>query len=290
VKKITTPSPSVSELLDARTVRETLKIDRSTVYRMAEDGRLPAIKVGRQWRFPAVAFQQWLQGQGLLQATPPLPCTPVASLPGPPALSDLLPLTSVQLIQDTFAETIGAMAIITDMAGRPVTRISNPCGLFAALADVPDLMELCVTHWQRMAGTIDLEPRYTEGSLGLLCARGLIRAGAELKGMVFMGGFAPELWPPSPARLAEMAGELRVPVERLTPHLGQVYRLEAAERDRTLNLIQRVANIVSHLISERAELLAGQSEGSHNEESCRPGGRHSRHSHRQQAEPAAAAR
>ena len=40
-------------LLSARQVQEVLHIDRSTVYRMAEDGRLPAIRVGKQWRFPA---------------------------------------------------------------------------------------------------------------------------------------------------------------------------------------------------------------------------------------------
>ena len=36
-----------------RRCRRLLGVDRSTVYRMAEDGRLPAVKVGRQWRFPA---------------------------------------------------------------------------------------------------------------------------------------------------------------------------------------------------------------------------------------------
>ncbi|MCU0263881.1 MAG: helix-turn-helix domain-containing protein, partial [Candidatus Nanopelagicales bacterium] len=40
-------------LLTALEVQELLHIDRSTVYRMAEDGRLPAIRVGRSWRFPA---------------------------------------------------------------------------------------------------------------------------------------------------------------------------------------------------------------------------------------------
>ena len=29
-----------------------IKVDKPTIYRMAEGGRLPAIKVGRQWRFP----------------------------------------------------------------------------------------------------------------------------------------------------------------------------------------------------------------------------------------------
>ena len=40
-------------LLTARQVQDVLHIDRSTVYRMAEDGRIPAIKVGKQWRFPS---------------------------------------------------------------------------------------------------------------------------------------------------------------------------------------------------------------------------------------------
>ena len=37
--------------LTAGDVTQLLRIDKSTVYRMAEDGRLPGFKVGRQWRF-----------------------------------------------------------------------------------------------------------------------------------------------------------------------------------------------------------------------------------------------
>ena len=44
-------------LISAKDVQELLQVDRSTVYRMAEDGRLPAIKVGRQWRFEAEAIK-----------------------------------------------------------------------------------------------------------------------------------------------------------------------------------------------------------------------------------------
>ncbi len=39
--------------LTTREVQDLFKVDRSTIYRMAEDGRLPAVKVGRQWRFPS---------------------------------------------------------------------------------------------------------------------------------------------------------------------------------------------------------------------------------------------
>ena len=38
-------------LLTVLEVAELLRINKSTVYRMAKQGRLPATRVGRQWRF-----------------------------------------------------------------------------------------------------------------------------------------------------------------------------------------------------------------------------------------------
>lgn len=39
------------KLLTVAEVAELLRINKSTVYRMAKQGRLPATRVGRQWRF-----------------------------------------------------------------------------------------------------------------------------------------------------------------------------------------------------------------------------------------------
>ena len=47
------PHATAPKLLTALEVQSLLHVDRSTVYRMAEDGRLPALRVGRSWRFPA---------------------------------------------------------------------------------------------------------------------------------------------------------------------------------------------------------------------------------------------
>lgn len=52
-----------TDMLTAREIQERLQIDRSTIYRMAEAGQLPAIKVGKQWRFPADQFQHWYERQ-----------------------------------------------------------------------------------------------------------------------------------------------------------------------------------------------------------------------------------
>jgi len=39
---------------------EYLKISRSTLYKLAQEGKLPARKVGRHWRFHKDAVDQWL--------------------------------------------------------------------------------------------------------------------------------------------------------------------------------------------------------------------------------------
>jgi len=37
-----------------------LKISRSTLYKLAQEGKLPAQKVGRHWRFHRGMIDQWL--------------------------------------------------------------------------------------------------------------------------------------------------------------------------------------------------------------------------------------
>jgi len=40
-----------------------LKISRSTLYKLAQEGKLPGQKVGRHWRFHREAVDAWLKGQ-----------------------------------------------------------------------------------------------------------------------------------------------------------------------------------------------------------------------------------
>ena len=39
---------------------EYLKISKSTLYKLAQDGRIPAQKVGKHWRFRKAAIDRWL--------------------------------------------------------------------------------------------------------------------------------------------------------------------------------------------------------------------------------------
>ena len=51
---------------DILTVEETsnlLRIPRSSVYKLAQEGKIPAQKVGRHWRFHRVTLLRWIAGQ-----------------------------------------------------------------------------------------------------------------------------------------------------------------------------------------------------------------------------------
>jgi excisionase family DNA binding protein len=47
-------------LLTASQVARYLNVDRFTVYRLVAQGKLPAFKVGNQWRFKIKMIDAWL--------------------------------------------------------------------------------------------------------------------------------------------------------------------------------------------------------------------------------------
>ena len=248
----------MTDLLTTKDVQDLLHVDRTTVYRMVDSGQLPAMRVGKQWRFARADLERWLRQQavrGTAQAPAPAASsgTQAAGKPDVP-LSELLPIQCVQMIQDGFAEALGVMIVITDMDGRPVTRVSNSCGLYDIVIGSSEAVALCIQSWQRLAGALTLEPKFAPSDLGLLCARGLIRMGNELKGMVFLGGIAPDTWPPSESEITAIAAHFGLDPGRVRANLDAVYRLNKEARDRALGFVQRIADILSHVLEDRSVL------------------------------------
>jgi excisionase family DNA binding protein len=244
------------DLLTTGQVQDLLHVDRTTIYRMIEDGRLPAIRVGKQWRFPREDLDRWLQAQGLPAPTDvarPAATKPASTSSAAAPLSDVLPLTCAQLIQDIFAEMLGCTLVITDMQGQPVTQVSNPSGFFlAATQHTSGGWAACVRTWQQLAGSVSLEPRFASSELGLLCARGLIRQGSELKGLVVASCIAPEDWPPGSGQIAAMAQRLDAEPAYLEANCSAVFHLDKAQRERVLRFLQRMADVFSHMVEDRS--------------------------------------
>lgn len=239
----------MADLLTTRQLQEILRVDRTTIYRMAESGRLPAVKVGNQWRFPRDQIETWLQRQSAVSA-PIAEYQPAGNGDG----FQLFPLDCVQLIQDSFADALGVMILVTDLNGAPVTKASNPCGLYAMAESSPSAQQRCLETWIRLANEPALAPRFQASHLGLLCARGLIRVGSEIKAMLIVGGIAPQAWPPTDEQIDQIAQDLALDGAQLRKHIDAVHHLDADGQARVLPFVQRIADIFSHIASERAHL------------------------------------
>jgi excisionase family DNA binding protein len=199
-----------SDLLSAEQVQAMLGVDKSTVYRMAADGRLSAIKVGRQWRFPAGPIRALLDSAGVVVRDADSPDDP-----GP-----------IQPIVDLAAGLLGVMMVATDMEGRPLTEVANPSPWFATRQDDPAVLEECISDWRMLARELDFEPRLVPGSHGFECARAFVRDRDRLIGMVLAGGIEP-------------AGG----------NDPDLYHLDANERAALLSALPRVATTISRVIA-----------------------------------------
>lgn len=116
-------------------------------------------------------------------------------------------------------------------------------------------MQTFIQAWRRQATTLDLTPSFRVGHLGLLCARSMIAVGTELKGMVIAGCVAPPDWPPSPAKVSELANQFNVSPEIFARHISEVYYLDAAQQTRVLTTLPRIASLIAHIVDERRVLV-----------------------------------
>ena len=54
-----------SELMTVEEVAEYLRVKPSSVYEWVKNGKIPAAKVGRLWRFQREQIEEWVRNGGL---------------------------------------------------------------------------------------------------------------------------------------------------------------------------------------------------------------------------------
>ncbi len=138
----------MSDLLTTRQVLELLKVDRITVYRMLQDGRLKGVKIGQQWRFPQNEVAR------LLGEDTPRPET------FQPEASASFPTHCVQTIQDLFSEVGQISALVVDTEGEALTEISHPCRFCQVMLQSPSGQAACHETWREIARHSSAGGRY----------------------------------------------------------------------------------------------------------------------------------
>lgn len=235
----------MTDLLTSRQVQEILKVDRITVYRMLQDGRLKGVKIGQQWRFSQRDVERLLGARPVIDDAPP------------PAADGSFPTHCVQTIQDLFAEVGQASALVVNMQGRPLTQPSRPQPFCALLLDTPSGSQAAQADWLRFAAESQNGGRF------FTCSFGLQYTGApvfekDTQVALFLTG--PFYWqPPNPReeqdRIRRLSAAHQIPLEALAEAARAVPVIAAEMHERVESWPRTAARAVESILNERISFL-----------------------------------
>jgi len=57
-------SVTENEIMTVQEVAEYLRLNEMTIYKLAQEGKLPALKIGRSWRFKKGLIDEWFRREG----------------------------------------------------------------------------------------------------------------------------------------------------------------------------------------------------------------------------------
>ncbi len=241
----------MDDLLTTRQLMDLLQLDRTTIYRMLNDGRLPALRVGGQWRFSRQSVEALMQGKSIVASGDEKPRAPDRTS------VEVLPLHCLQPIQEVFAQTAGIGAVTTDLDGKPVLAFSNPCAFCSLILATEEGQKRCRSSWEKLADETEKHPRLEKCHAGLTYARAWINVGGAPVAMIFGGQFVVGRWRSgdSPEYIARMARDCQLDREPLRKATRDIRVLTKDRAEQLLHLLQLVANTFSTIGQERLDLL-----------------------------------
>ncbi|MGD8473586.1 MAG: PocR ligand-binding domain-containing protein [Anaerolineae bacterium] len=241
-------------LLTTKQLQELLQVDRITIYRMLQDGRLQGFKVGGQWRFSRQGIEHWLQEQ---RATLSAPQPPEGADSQHPSTATL-PISCIRAIQDVFAEALGIGAVTTAVDGTPLTPVAHSCAFCTRILSTEAGRQRCVGSWQAAAAETGDTPRLTTCHAGLCYVWGRIEIQGRFVAATHAGQFLDS--PPEgnewQARLADLASATGINQQELHRALARVPVLDETRQQKVPHLLHRVTTTFSEIGEERFNLLA----------------------------------
>ena len=174
-----------------------------------------------------------------------------------PPLKELVDLSGLQLIQDSFAETVGTSSVIFSPESEPLTEFSNPTGFCSLIQSTAAGKERCFQSFQEMVeGALKSEePKiiYCFAHGGHFVAPIII--GGEHKGTMFAGQFTPSKFSGGQLDdIRQIAREIDVDPELL---LAEAEQMRVVSEDVVRNyssLLFQIVGVIAKLGSQAGEL------------------------------------
>jgi len=169
----------MTDILTTRQVQDILKVDRITIYRMLQDGRLKGVKVGSQWRFTPQEVERLLNGG---------PKTTSTAAEG----GTTFPVHCVQTIQNLLSGVSRMSALVIDAGGNLLTDISGETPFYRLVLSSPSGLEAFREACRNFASQAD-ENNLPEFSLaGVVAAAAAIHDRGTIIGWFLVGQVFPD--------------------------------------------------------------------------------------------------
>jgi len=234
----------MSKLLTTKQLEDLLKIDRITVYRMLNDGRLKGIKVGNQWRFSQSEIDRLLGREKVEKEKA------AESIPDFPA-------NCTKEIQDIFAGIIGIGAVTVTLKGTPLTSVTFSNPFCKMMLSSESGREACQASWRRIAEKATGEPKFQTCHAGLTYKRSLIEnCGSPIAwliaGQYFLNSRDHQI---DKEKIRELARKHDIPYEQLLEAAEKIPVLKQSQQDLVQSWTPKVALTFQSIICERTDFV-----------------------------------
>ncbi|WP_322807156.1 PocR ligand-binding domain-containing protein [Thermanaerothrix sp.] len=234
----------MEELLTTRQVQDLLKVDRITIYRMLQDGRLKGVKIGQQWRFPRSEVER------LLGRATPEPASQAMDL------ATGFPTHCVQTIQDLYAEVSGLSAVVLDPEGHPLTEMSHPCALCHLLWQNEQARADCQTSWKQMVHEVSPRGGVAKCHAGLDYLLTPIQDEGQVVAWFVCG---PCLWQTQSTdfdvQWEHLAQHYNLPLDQVRTAAREIRVIDPAQRQRVAAWPLAAARAVQSILHERLSFI-----------------------------------
>ncbi len=244
---------AMDDLLTTKQLMELLQVDRTTIYRMLNDGRLPAVRVGGQYRFSRLAIDAWLENK---LAMPLVALGSTLNNEMHSADEELLPMYCLQPVQEVFAQSNEIGAVTTDTNGKPMTPFSNVCAYCNLILTSAKGRARCEASWKKLATHNLARPHLERCHAGLTYARGRVVVANQFVAMCFAGQFlVADGSPLASETIRQVATACEVDPVALKQVAAEIHVFDKLHADRLLYLLQLLAETFSRIGQERHDLV-----------------------------------
>ncbi len=235
----------MDDFLTTKQLQDLLKVDRITIYRMLNDGRLKGTKIGQQWRFALKDVEALLSGA----------CPPEILIP--PGGYANFPMHCVQAIQNVFAEIGQVGAVTVDPTGEPLTELSHTCSFCKLIQSSPAGHAACRESWGEIARSKSEPGVLFTCHAGLTYARGALGAETTATGWLLGGQCHVEESDPREEKkqVNQIAQRYGLDPSKLEEAARDIPVLDGERRLSIAEWPEKVAVTINSILVERAGLM-----------------------------------